>query len=135
MSKANKVGRGGPIPRAQASRRLNPRALVILAVVIVVPGAAFFAFRAYQDHQGQASFKAEARRAFEDKKYDYAIKYINRYLDGKPEDLDALELKSQILEKTIRDYEGLREAIRVQELILARALRRTIRGGWSRKSE
>jgi len=45
---------------AQTPRRLNLRALIILAVVIVVPGAGFFAVRAYQDQKGQSSFLAEA---------------------------------------------------------------------------
>lgn len=121
MSKANKVGRGGTIPPAQTPRRLNPRALGLLAILILVPGAGFFAVRAYQDHKGQASFLVEAQRAFDDEKYDYAIKYVNRYIEGKPDNLDALELKGKILEKTLRDYEGLREAIRVQELILAQS--------------
>jgi tetratricopeptide (TPR) repeat protein len=121
VSKANKMGRGRINSATQTPRRLNLRALVILAVVILVPGAGFFAVRAYQDQKGQSSFLAEARRAFDDEKYDYAIKYINRYVEGRPDDLEGLELKGRILEKTLHDYEGLREAIRVQELILARS--------------
>jgi predicted Zn-dependent protease len=108
------------IPAGPSPRRLNLRALILLAILVFLPLTGLFALRVYQDYKGRATFLVEARRAFDEEKYDYAIKYVNRYLEGKPDSIEGLELKGRILAKSIRDFDGLREAIRVQQQILAR---------------
>jgi len=124
VSKANKAGRtpatASPgVPSGPTSRRLNVRALIILAVVVLVVVPGFFALKAIQGHAGQAGYVAQAKRAMDEGRPDMALSFVNEYLRRNPEDLEALELKGKVLEQTARGGAGVEEAIRVQGQILA----------------
>jgi tetratricopeptide (TPR) repeat protein len=126
VSKANKAGHAKTASRKTAaagvstSRRLNVRALIILAVVVVVVVPGIFAWQAFQSHANQKSYLSEAKRADDEGRVTTALQYINTYLQQNPNSLEALELKGKVLAKASRDGQGLEEAIRVQNQILAK---------------
>jgi tetratricopeptide (TPR) repeat protein len=126
VSKANKAGHAKTASRKTAaagvstSPRLNVRALIILAVVVVVVVPGIFAWNAFQSHANQKSYLSEAKRADDEGRVSNALQYINTYLQQNPNSLEALELKGKVLAKASRDGQGLEEAIRVQNQILAR---------------
>jgi tetratricopeptide (TPR) repeat protein len=135
VSKANKAGHAKTASRktaaagASTSRRLNVRALIILVVVVAVVVPGIFAWKVFQGYASQKSYLGEARRADEDGRFNTALQYINTYLQQNPNSLEALELKGKVLAKASRDGQGLEEAIRVQNQILARDPKRL--GAWS----
>jgi tetratricopeptide (TPR) repeat protein len=116
VSKASKAGHATPPP---ATRRLNPRALVVLAVALVLGAVGFVALGLVQARRGMASYLDTARRALDKGQVDMALTYVNNYLKGHPRSLDALELKGRILFDHARDAATAQEAIRVQTQILA----------------
>ena len=127
MSKVNKAGHAKATSRkataagGTTSRRLNVRALIILAVVVVIVVPSFFAWKAFQGQAGQQDYLNEARRASDDGKFPLALQYINGYLQKNPDSLEGLELKGKVLTLSASDNQGVEEAIRVQNQILARA--------------
>lgn len=82
---------------ARRSRRLNRRALVTLAALTVAAAAGLVGLKLYQDAAGRKAYLVEARKRVEQKRNDLALGYLNRYLEARPNDLEALRLKAQIL--------------------------------------
>jgi tetratricopeptide (TPR) repeat protein len=78
---------------------LNLRAVIILAVLLLVGVLGFFLTKAYQaQHQGTALL-AEAKQFLEQepKQPALALTYLNRYLELNPKDIDTLDLKGKVL--------------------------------------
>lgn len=142
MSKAKKPARTGMelTPRAtgdprglrpaspRKTVRLNLRALVVVVVLVVLVVPGFFALKAYQARSGQQAYLGQAKKYLEEKNADLALKYVNRYLELAPDDLEALDLKSRILADAARDQGGLKAAIQIhQQIISADADRQPVR--------
>jgi tetratricopeptide (TPR) repeat protein len=122
VSKANKAGPAAAAkapPVGEASHRLNPRALVVVLLVVVLAGAGFVGLRFYRGRAGLTSYLAEAKKAVAEKRYDMALTYVNTYLQGHPKSLEALEIKGKVLADLVRDFRTLEEALRVQTQILS----------------
>lgn len=110
MSKANKRAAAGA-----TAHRLNLRAVAILAVVAASIALGLVGLSVYRGRAATGVYLAEARRAFDGGKMDVALPYVNNYLRESPRDVDALELKGRILDRS----PSVEEAIRVQTQILA----------------
>lgn len=85
------------------SRRLNLRGLLILGVVTLVVVGGFFGFSAYRAHRGTPTLLREAKTRWEQKQASLALGYLNRYLELNPKDVEALDLKAEILADTAQD--------------------------------
>jgi tetratricopeptide (TPR) repeat protein len=117
VSKANKAGHAAPPPTAP--RRLNLRALIVLGVgiAVVVPG--FVVLRSIQAKRSTSSHLDAARQALDKGQVDVALSFVNAYLQGNPQSIEALELKGRILSDIARDFPTVQEAIHIQTQILA----------------
>lgn len=78
-------------------RRLNRRALVTIVATIVVAIPALFFLTAWSRSRSKPTLLAQARKAFDAGKYPEAFNYIESYLEINPDDIDALELKCELL--------------------------------------
>ena len=79
------------------SRRLNRRALIILVGLLLVASAAFAGLKLYRDSAGARTYLVEARKLVTDKKPNLALGYLNKYLERRRNDPEALKLKAEIL--------------------------------------
>lgn len=87
------VSKGKTIRR---SRRLNRRALIILVGLLVLISAALAGIKVYRDSSGARTYFVEARKLIEQKKTNLAIGYLNKYLELRPNDPEALTLKAEL---------------------------------------
>jgi tetratricopeptide (TPR) repeat protein len=78
-------------------RRLNRRALVTIIVTVFVAIPALIFFAAWSRTRTKPTLMAQARKAFDAGNYPQASNYIESYLEINPDDLDALELKCELL--------------------------------------
>ena len=110
----NKIGRSAPRPAAvtwsrdvpplqsPAARkwRLNTRSLVALSVLLAIGLAGGGIAWYVQKVRGQSTMVKQARALADSGKDDLAVSYLNRYLASKPQDLDALALKAELLTRS-----------------------------------
>ena len=98
--------------------RLNLRALVLLIVLVVVGVTGLVAARMIQDARSQPKLLIEARALRDQKRDDLALSYVRVYLESHPHDLDALELRAEILARSAYGPEQLREVIKATNAVL-----------------
>ncbi|CAN5643520.1 hypothetical protein BH23PLA1_BH23PLA1_24630 [soil metagenome] len=119
MSKFQKNdGRHRPVDTGRQVRRLNPRALILIVLALVVGVPAILGARALQDSRRRAGLLREARERFEDGRFDYALKFVNEYLRLRPNDPEALDFRGQLLAETARDFSHVEQATQVIEQVL-----------------
>jgi cellulose synthase operon protein C len=126
-SKSNPGVKGTPSAKGETDskrpprrRHLNLRAVVVLAVLVLVGSLGFFLAKKYQDsHQGSALL-AEAKQLLEQepKQTGKALNYLNRYLELNPKDMDALDLKSKVLFDLVRTGDQALEAIPSHKVVV-----------------
>lgn len=107
-----------PIP--EPTRRLNLRALgmLALAVALAVPGIAGLVLMRQQ--RGRGAFLSEAKARLANKQNALALGYLNRYLELDPDDLDALDLKAKVLAGEAINEPRAIEAAQVHTQVLGR---------------
>jgi predicted Zn-dependent protease len=123
-SSGKEKGKGQPSrPAAPSSAprrawRINPRALTILGgVLLVVMGVGVTAWF-MQVSSGKAALLAEAKKLSAENKDDRALAFLKEYLNRRPGDLDALDLRAEILARSARSTDQYQAAIRALETIL-----------------
>jgi tetratricopeptide (TPR) repeat protein len=99
--------------------RLNLKALIILVVLVVLVVPAFLILKTIHAERSRADYLNQAKQYLTEKRPDLALGYINRYLELDPSNLDALDLKSQVLADSARDQNGLKAAAQIHLQILA----------------
>lgn len=105
-------------PPAARSWRLNVRSLVTLSVLLALGVAAVASAWMLQQTRGRSALVTQARRLMAGGKDDLALSFLNQYLDGAPRDLEALDLKGEVLARSARSPEHLDEVIKLSESIL-----------------
>jgi tetratricopeptide (TPR) repeat protein len=113
---------GKPAPTSR-QRRLNLRALAILAALLVVALPSVIALRMMSVQRGRTTLLREARTRYEKGQPGMALNFLNRYLELAPDDLQALDLKSQILAEgalASGSQPQMQEAARLHSAILGR---------------
>jgi len=125
-SPKSKGGKGqAPRPAAAAAPRktwrVNPRAAIGLALLVVVSAAVAGAAWWNQTAKGRPTLLAEARKLSTQKgKDELALSYLKKYLEIKPGDIEAINLKAEILERSVRSIDQYLEIIRLRESLLRR---------------
>jgi tetratricopeptide (TPR) repeat protein len=107
-----------PVDKGQRVRRINPRALILIVLALVVSIPAVLGAKALQDSRRRAGLLREARERFEDGRPDYALKFVNEYLRLRPNDPEALDFRGQLLAETARDFSHIEQATQVIEQVL-----------------
>ncbi|MDR3638954.1 MAG: tetratricopeptide repeat protein [Isosphaeraceae bacterium] len=100
------------------SRRLNLRGLLIVGVLGLVVTAGFFGLSAYRARHGTPTLLREAKTLWEQKQASLALGYLNRYLELNPSDIEALDLKAEILADTAQDSAQALTAMPIHNQIL-----------------
>jgi predicted Zn-dependent protease len=108
------------VSEAPRSRRLNSRHALLLAVTILVVVAGLVVFRSGRERKSHSLLLEAARRRIERKQFHLALGYLGRYLELHPADIDALDLKAQLLARDVQDEAQALEAIQVHRQVLAR---------------
>ncbi|GAC1465098.1 MAG: hypothetical protein NVSMB9_04370 [Isosphaeraceae bacterium] len=101
-------------------RRLNLHALAIVVVSVVVLLIGMVSVKVIQDRKGRKTFLLEARELLAKKQIPLALSYLNQYLELSPNDLEALELKGQVLADTARTDSQALEAVQILGQVLGR---------------
>ncbi len=99
-------------------RRLNLRAVLVLSACVVVAAASLLALNARRGRSGRQALLKEARACRELQHIDLALAYLDRCLALDHGDLEALEIKADILAGRARSEEQITEAIAVHTLLL-----------------
>lgn len=99
-------------------RRLNYRALIILAVVLVLGLPGLVALRSLQNNRGKSAFLREAKSSIGKGDPGTALTYLNRFLEFEPANPEALELKSRILHDAAVTHDQLVEAAQIHARVL-----------------
>src|SRR6185369_14919869 len=76
---------------------------------------------AVQVTRGQSTLLTQARKLAADpdrKKDDLALSYLKQYLTSQPRDLEALDLRGEILTRSAHSVGQLQEAVKVGETLL-----------------
>ncbi|MCU1376831.1 MAG: Tetratricopeptide 1 repeat-containing protein [Actinomycetia bacterium] len=112
----------GRAPKAASPRawRINPRALIALAVILVVVGGLAVATWLLQANRGRSTLLAQAKAlaAANPPKDELALSYLKEYLASQPRDLEALDLRGEILARSAYTVEQLQEIIRLGDSYL-----------------
>jgi tetratricopeptide (TPR) repeat protein len=110
-----------PRPEAKAGarrvRRVNFRALAILAVTAVL-GIGGMALAVLLRPAGGSDPLAQARKQIEARRPELALSYLNVALRNDPRDVEALDLKAQLLTESARSRENIAEALKLGDLAL-----------------
>ena len=106
-------------PQAPRAWRVNLRAAIVLAAAAIVLVVAVVAVQVAQARRGRPALLIQARTLAASKKDDpLALSYLKEYLASNPRDIEALDLRSEVLARTARSPEQLAEAIRSGEQAL-----------------
>ena len=111
---------GSKTAPAQAPRawRVNLRAVATLGIALAAAVAAVVAVQVVQGRRGRQILMVQARALVASKKDDLALSYLKEYLASNPRDVEALDLRSEVLARVARSPEQLGEAIRSGEAAL-----------------
>lgn len=110
--------------RSTRKWRLNTRAAIVLGALLGVGLPVIVALSYYRGLSSpKALFRqAQAQAKADPPQYDLALSYLNEYLAilpaGDPRGFEALDLKSEILDKAAGDAADLQEAVRACQLAL-----------------
>jgi tetratricopeptide (TPR) repeat protein len=108
------------VSTAPRNRRLNVRTALLVAVLVLVVVPGLLVLKSYGDRKGQGMLLAEARRRIERKQPHLALGYLSRYLELNPDDLDALDLKAELLAEGVQSEAQALDAIAVHNQVLSR---------------
>lgn len=100
------------------SWRLNTRAAVLLAAGVLIALIVPFTLAAFR---GNTTLLDQAQALAKADKPDLALRYVNQYLNQRPDDPRGLDLKAELLADSAYAPEHIQEAIRACELALRRA--------------
>lgn len=111
-------GAGLAVP-ARRKVRLNLRAALVLGVAVVVAVPAYFGVRALQDSLAGKGLMREVRKNLDavPPKPDLAVKFLDRYLEVKPGDVEALDLRAKLLAESARSEGEIAAAAQACELV------------------
>lgn len=128
QSKTKPQGKGrgdGPGPKsapAPAPRawRVNVRAVIVLGVALAAVVAALVTVQVVQARRGRPALLAQARKLVAAKPPEdaLALSYLKEYLAINPRDIEALDLRSEVLSRVARSPDQIEEAIRSAEAAL-----------------
>ena len=116
--------RPGADPGTPARRkaRLNLRAALVLGVAVVAAVPAYFGVRAVQDSLAGRGLMREVRKNLDGKspKPDRALKFLDRYLEVKPDDIEAMDLRARLLAESARSEGEIAAAAQANDLVVRR---------------
>ena len=112
-------------------RRLNLRAVLALAAVGLLSILGFYVLGGYQEDRVLRSGLTQARRFRGDKQPGLALRHVDQYLELRPDDPVALEMRAELLSELARTSGDLSAAIKAYE----RLLKRDPNGPGSRKAK
>ena len=101
-------------PQPKRAWRLNRRAAAVLAALLVLSVAALTLVLILRPAGGQALL-AQARRQVEASRPDLALSYLNEAIRRDPRNVAALNLKTELLERSARSADDLLNAIKLGE--------------------
>ncbi|RMF92216.1 MAG: hypothetical protein D6741_15180, partial [Planctomycetota bacterium] len=104
-----------------ARRTLNSRFLLVLVIAVVLTGGVGFGLHRYQTYRNAGTFLAQADAAEKEENWQEALKYLNWYLNLRPDDLEAKARLGSILVKV----NAYGQAYRVLEDVVRRDPERT----------
>jgi hypothetical protein len=85
---------------ATRSRRLNLHALLIVGLLGAGAAGGLLGLSAYRARHGTPALLREAKTLWKQRQAPLALGYLNRYLELNPRDVDAVDLKAEILAET-----------------------------------
>ncbi len=106
--------------RTTRSRRLNLRGVLILGIGCVIVVASVVGLAVHNNRNGTSGLLREAKLRWEQKQPSLALGYLGRYLELKPNDLDALDLKAEILAATAQEIYQAQAAVPIHQQILGK---------------
>lgn len=107
-----------PSPASRAWR-VNLRAVAALGIALAVVVAAVVIVQVVQARRGRPALLVLARSLIASKKDDnLALSYLKEYLASNPRDVEALDLRSEVLARAAHSPDQLGEAIRSAEMAL-----------------
>jgi tetratricopeptide (TPR) repeat protein len=101
-----------------AHRRLNVKAALVLAGLVIALVAGSFALKYYQDHNQQSGLLAQAKQFVAQNQPGPALIYLNRYLELNPDDLDARDFQSKIHFDLVHSGDQAQAAIPFHEQVV-----------------
>ena len=108
-------------PAKPIQRRINPRAVLGLGILLLAIIGGIVAFSAARSSRADAGLLVEAREQLKIKKADTALNYLAAYLERRPNDLEALDLRAGILADVAHDAGQVLDAASAYDLIIRRA--------------
>ena len=88
---------------------------------MVVLSIGFFVLQRYRSSAAGSGYLAEAKARIEQKQWNLALGYLNRYLELHPDDPEALRLKAEILADSAHDFAQANEAVKVYSRVVGQA--------------
>ncbi len=107
-----------PPPSARSrksARRVNFRALIVLAVIFLVAIPGLIGLRYWQTNAQRSSLLKQAKTFKEEKDPQRALTYVNRYLEQVPDSSDGLSLKADLLALTAVTPDQVNDALLVND--------------------
>ena len=117
--------------RIHIRRRLNLRAVLVLAAVGLLSALGYYLLSGYQEDRVLRSGLTQARKFRDDKQPGLALRHLNQYLEMRPDDAVALEMRAEILSELARTSGDLFAATKAYE----RFLKQDPNGPGSRKAK
>lgn len=107
-----------PVPSARSSktaRRVNFRALIVLAVIFLITVPGLIGLRYWQTNAQRSSLLKQAKTFKEEKDPQRALTYVNRYLEQVPGSSEGLSLKADLLAMTAVTNDQISDALQVND--------------------
>ena len=104
--------------KTHTRRRLNLRAVLALAAVGLLSILGFYVLGGYQEDRVLRSGLTQARRFRGDKQPGLALRHVDQYLELRPDDPVALEMRAELLSELARTSGDLSAAIKAYERLL-----------------
>jgi tetratricopeptide (TPR) repeat protein len=102
------------------ARRVNPRAAIVLIVLVAAGAALVVGLGEYRRARFGRVVIAQARHLDRQGQTGLAVQHLAQYLESNPDDLDALELEASLLAKSATTFNRVEEAIRALDQLLRR---------------
>jgi tetratricopeptide (TPR) repeat protein len=102
------------------THHVNLRAAIALAVLVAAGVALVLGLGAYQRARFGRVVIAQARHLDDQGQTGLAVQHLTQYLEGNPDDLDALELEASLLAKSATTFNQVEGAIRVLDQLVRR---------------
>jgi tetratricopeptide (TPR) repeat protein len=105
-------------PEARKSVRLNFKALVFLGIGFTCLIFLMILLTIRSNQNLKASALAQSKESFEKNEYDLALRHLDRYLQGNPDDIQVLEAKAELLSRTAANADQCRLATQVHDQLI-----------------